>query len=239
VRLSDLHRSEVLDAAGIGLGRVHDVRLIQDGPPIGTFGAALRVHTLVVGAGGIGVHLGFGRSDVRGPWLIKTLFGHLHRDLFFVPWERVGAIEPGRGRLLDLASELSNEPDQGVLPGRIIDAGLELLDRQLIDSEGRMAGNVDDLEFRWADDGGPPYVSAILAGPGALARRIGGRLGSLVASIHDRLQDRSLEGPARIDFGVVQRIGSDVRLSVPRDQLATMTFERWVRDVIIAKFPGA
>jgi sporulation protein YlmC with PRC-barrel domain len=239
VRLSDLHRSEVLDAAGIGLGHVHDVRLIQDGPPIGTFGAALRVHSLVVGAGGIGVHLGFGRGDVRGPWLIKTLFEYLHRDLYFVPWERVAAIEPDRVRLLDLASELSAEPGHEVPPGRLIDAGLELLDRQLIDSEGRMAGNVDDLEFEWPDGGGPPDVTAILAGPGALARRIGGRLGSLVASIHGRLQDRSLEGPARIDFGVVQGIGSDVRLSVPRDHLATMAFERWVRDVIIAKIPGA
>jgi sporulation protein YlmC with PRC-barrel domain len=238
VRLSDLHRSEVLDAAGIGIGHVHDARLVQDGHPIGTFGAALRVHSLVVGAGGIGIHLGFGRSEVRGPWLIKSLFEHLHRDLFFVPWERVAAIEPGRVRLLDLGSELPGEPEDGA-PGRIIDAGLELLDRQLVDTEGRMAGNVDDLELSWAEAGGPPFVSAILAGPGALARRIGGRSGALVASIHARLQDRSLEGPARIDFGVVQQIGSDVRLSVPRALLATDVFERWVRDVLIAKIPGA
>jgi len=53
-----------------------------------------------------------------------------------------------------------------------IDAALNLLDRQIVDKDGRMAGTVDDLGLT-EDPKGPPYVTAILAGPGALARQVG------------------------------------------------------------------
>ena len=45
-----------------------------------------------------------------------------------------------------------------------LDLGLGILDHQLLDSEGRRCGNVDDLEI----EGGPgetPRVVAILSGP--------------------------------------------------------------------------
>jgi hypothetical protein len=50
--------------------------------------------------------------------------------------------------------------------GRVLEAGLHLLDRQLVDSDGRLAGKVDDLEIE-LPEGGSPLVTAILAGPGA------------------------------------------------------------------------
>jgi hypothetical protein len=58
-----------------------------------------------------------------------------------------------------------------------IDIGLRVLDRQLLDKNGRRCGNVDDL----AIEGGPgegPEVVAILAGPGFWPQRAGwiGRL---------------------------------------------------------------
>ena len=63
------------------------------------------------------------------------------------------------------------------MAGRIFEAGLQLLDRQLIDKDGRHAGKVDDLELEFPDGAGPPVVAAILAGPGALSRRLDGLLG--------------------------------------------------------------
>ena len=57
-----------------------------------------------------------------------------------------------------------------------IDAALNLLDRQIVDKDGRMAGTVDDLELT-EEPNGAPYVTAILAGPGALSRQLGGRVG--------------------------------------------------------------
>jgi hypothetical protein len=101
-----------------------------------------------------------------------------------------------------------------------------------------MAGNVDDLELELRE-GEPPEVVSILAGPGALARRLGGRLGTWMASAHDLLKDPERRGPARISFGVVARIGSQVDLTLGREDLDTFEFERWVRDHIIGKIPGA
>jgi hypothetical protein len=124
------------------------------------------------------------------------------------------------------------------MAGRTIDAGLRLLDRQLIDIEGRFAGKVDDLEFSWPEEGAP-YVSAILAGPGSLARRIGGRLGAWIESTHRRLHPRESPGPASISWGVVHGIDSAVHLTVPKSSLDVDLFERWTRELIIDKIPGS
>ena len=123
---------------------------------------------------------------------------------------------------------------------RIIDAGLQLLDRQILDVNGEMAGNVDDLELTFPDEGtGPPIVTAILAGPGALARRIGGRLGSWIESVHARLHPHPNPGPARIPFGVVKGFNAAVEVTVPRSDLEVDRIEKWVRDTIISKIPAA
>lgn len=125
------------------------------------------------------------------------------------------------------------------MPGREIDAALSLLDRQIIDKDGYMAGNVDDLELTVPDSGGPPYVSAILAGPGALGNRVGGRLGKWLESVQERLHDENHPGPARISFGVVKRISDHVELAVEREGLEVNLLEEWTRDHVIAKIPGA
>ncbi len=122
---------------------------------------------------------------------------------------------------------------------RVIDAGLHLLDRQIVDKDGRLAGKVDDLEltFPHGSMSDPPFVSAILSGPGALAPQIGGRLGKWIAAAESRLSDQP--GPARISFGVVKRIENDIQLIVSRDDLDVTRLEDWVRDTIISKIPGA
>jgi sporulation protein YlmC with PRC-barrel domain len=61
-----------------------------------------------------------------------------------------------------------------------IDLGLGVLDHQLMDSEGRRCGNVDDLELEGVAAGSPRVV-AILTGPPAWRGR--GVLGRLAAGI--------------------------------------------------------
>jgi sporulation protein YlmC with PRC-barrel domain len=240
VRASDLLGALVLDRRGTDLGHVHDLILVQDGSPIGPVGAAFRLHSLLFGASAIGVRLGFARRDVRGPWPLRQMFTAVHDRMLVAPWSHIGAIEERRLRLRVPEDEVPHDLHTEGVGGRILDAGLELLDRQMIDQpDGRMAGNVDDLELTFPVEGGPPFVSAILAGPGALARRIGGRLGDAIASLHERLQESGVEGPARISFGTVASIGSDVRLMVSREELETHRFERWARNTIIAKIPGS
>jgi sporulation protein YlmC with PRC-barrel domain len=90
MRLSDLLGSEVFEADGTSLGHVRDVRLVADGRTIGAFGSALRVHGLVVGRGSVGARLGLGRSQMRGPWLLKAVFGRRPRHL--VDWTEVSSL---------------------------------------------------------------------------------------------------------------------------------------------------
>jgi sporulation protein YlmC with PRC-barrel domain len=95
MRLSDLLDSEVLDADGKAIGHVHDVRMVQDGPIQGTFGAALRVQGLVVGRPALGARLGLDRAGTTGPWILKAFFRAIRTDLY-VEWESVRSIEQER-----------------------------------------------------------------------------------------------------------------------------------------------
>jgi hypothetical protein len=107
MRLSDLLGSEVLDEAGRSAGRVHDVRLVQDGPVTGGFGAALRLDGLLVGRRAVGLRLGYARGRMKGPLPVKLLTGWLYRDGRYVAWERVRSIEPDRIVISGTVEDLS------------------------------------------------------------------------------------------------------------------------------------
>jgi hypothetical protein len=122
--------------------------------------------------------------------------------------------------------------------GRPLYAALQLLDRQILDADSMMTGKVDDLEFEQSNEA-EPYATAILSGLGALAPRLGGRLGRWFAAVHRRLHPDPEPGPARISFGVVRRITNHVELTVRREDLENQELEVWVRDHVIAHIPGA
>jgi hypothetical protein len=80
VRLSELLDRSVVTADGRSLGKVRDVRLVQDGPILaGGTQAALRVEAVIVSRGWRGVRLGYLRGEVRGPWVLRAIFGRLER----------------------------------------------------------------------------------------------------------------------------------------------------------------
>jgi hypothetical protein len=124
--------------------------------------------------------------------------------------------------------------------GRRVWAALELLDRQLVDRNGRLVGKVDDVEFDLPDDpDGLPRVTALLAGLGALAKNIGGDTGAALAAAERRLAEHRDRHPSRVDIALVTEIGSAIELDADREDLDTNRGERWTRDVIIDKIPGA
>ena len=85
---------------------------------------------------------------------------------------------------------------------RELDLALGVLDHQLVDSEGRRCGNVDDLELEGVAEGSP-RVSAILTGPPVWKGR--GWLGRLSALL--------AWGPmVRIPWEEVEKIDSAVHL---------------------------
>jgi sporulation protein YlmC with PRC-barrel domain len=89
LRLSDLLEREVVDEDGRPLGRVADVRLVQDGPYVDGFGALLRVDGMVVARRSVGIRLGFHRRRVKGPWPLKPVLALLARRSLYVPWDQV------------------------------------------------------------------------------------------------------------------------------------------------------
>ncbi|MGZ4677883.1 MAG: hypothetical protein ACXVJ7_09140 [Acidimicrobiia bacterium] len=123
------------------------------------------------------------------------------------------------------------------LPGGELRAGLHLLDHQILDCDGWMAGNVDDLELSEDRDGGPPIVTAILSGAGALARRLGGRAGRALEALDERLAAEQV--PSRVPFELVADIDSHVTVTVRREALETDRGEAWVRRRVVDHIPGA
>ncbi|MEU5943666.1 hypothetical protein ABZ807_31955 [Micromonospora sp. NPDC047548] len=116
--------------------------------------------------------------------------------------------------------------------------GRQLLDRQIVDSDGLLVGKVDDVEFG-VDADGIPYVAFLLTGQVALAQRIGGWIGRLMVAVADRLTDDPPMRPHRIPFTQVARIDSAVRLRTRADELPWPPAEAWLRRHLIDRIPGA
>ena len=124
------------------------------------------------------------------------------------------------------------------VPGRRYDAALHLLDRQVLDPDGRMVAKVDDLELVDREDG-RLEIAAVLTGPGALAPRLHGRLGELVLAVWRRLHPSEQPRPGRITMADVVRVDSAVHVGRRRDDLALDGLEQWVRAHVVDRLPGA
>ena len=120
-------------------------------------------------------------------------------------------------------------------PGRVFDLNVHLLDRQVVDRDGELVCKIDDLELERGADGSL-YVAKILVGPRALSRRIGGRIGVWMRSIAERLSTGEMK---RIDFSLVDEIGSAIKLAASSDSLGAEPLEDWVREHIISRVPGS
>jgi sporulation protein YlmC with PRC-barrel domain len=118
--------------------------------------------------------------------------------------------------------------DLGIAP---FDLALALLDRQLIDSDGRRCGKVDDLELEGAP-GGDLRVVALLAGPGAMRAEGHGAL--------SRLSARLFAGDAtiRIPLDAIGEVGSEVRLDRKAAELGLARGDERAA-AIVRRIPGS
>ena len=113
--------------------------------------------------------------------------------------------------------------------GRVLDARLHLLDRQLLDVDGVPITTIDDLEVLGVDGdpdpvGGDAVLTSLLTGSVLGTRIFGGRPPS------SRLE--------RIRWSHVSDVAAAVHLSIHGGELDATWVERWVRDHVIGRIPG-
>jgi hypothetical protein len=120
---------------------------------------------------------------------------------------------------------------QTVRAGRVIDAQIHLLDRQILDVDGMPVVALDDLELsnvpfgeRLRKGTPAPVIENLLSGPVLGTRIFGGRPPS------SRWQ--------RIPWSVLTEIGIALHIDVPADSLDVSWTERWARERIIGRIPG-
>jgi sporulation protein YlmC with PRC-barrel domain len=110
-----------------------------------------------------------------------------------------------------------------------IDIGLRVLDRQLLDKNGRRCGNVDDLAIE-GGAGEEAEVVAILVGPGYWPQRAG-FLGRMAAWIGGGRR-------VRVDWKDVEKIDSAVELKREATELDLGRGDDRLRPYL-EKIPGA
>lgn len=117
-----------------------------------------------------------------------------------------------------------------VRAGRIIDAHLHLLDRQVLDRDDTPVAAVDDLELSQVpvdtdlDGVEAPVIESLLSGAVLGTRIFGGR--PPASRWH------------RIPWSSLVELGTALKVDAAADDLEVSWPERWVRDHIIARIPG-
>lgn len=113
-----------------------------------------------------------------------------------------------------------------------MELGREVLDQQVIDARGVQMGKVDGVILELGD--GPARVAALVVGGTTLLWRIHPGLARWVE------RRRGGKGhAARIPWEQVLKIGVDVKVDVEAERSPALHWERWVRDHIIGRIPGA
>jgi sporulation protein YlmC with PRC-barrel domain len=98
-------------------------------------------------------------------------------------------------------------------PGEPIFIAHRLLDEQILDSEGKRCGRVDDIELQ----GSPPRVTALLVGEGLYPRRLPARLRGLARRVAG--EERWGANALRIPWEEVDEINAAVHLRGKAEEL--------------------
>jgi sporulation protein YlmC with PRC-barrel domain len=129
-----------------------------------------------------------------------------------------------------MTSSRNNFPDAPRPQGRLVDARLHLLDRQLFDADEAPVGIVDDLDIDIptkldiAVSAPAPPVTGILTGQVLATRIFGGR------PPRSKLQ--------AIPWRLITKIGTVVQLSSYGEDLESLWIEHWLRDHLVRHIPG-
>jgi hypothetical protein len=113
----------------------------------------------------------------------------------------------------------------------------DVLDNQLVDRHQRKMGKVDGIAIELRD-GKPPRLAYIEVGMSTLARRLHPRLAHWVAALQGKWGAKHGES-FRIPFSKILHVGIDVNLDLEAETTPVLDYEKWLRENIIGRIPGA
>jgi hypothetical protein len=131
------------------------------------------------------------------------------------------------------------------MSGRPVDLGAQILDRGLLDNQGRYAGKADDLVFEFNDptdaSGGEcpgPVVVAIVSGPMALSRNMSRPVQWLARAVY-RLLGLNNPKPSEVPWSDVASFDVVVHLSCDRIKTGWSPLGEAVDRRFIGRLPGS
>ena len=110
----------------------------------------------------------------------------------------------------------------------------DILDKQVVDRQGRKMGKVDGLVLE--DHEGSLRVAFLELGGGALARRLHPRLACVVQGLSRAFGVRDAE-PLRIPWSKVLRHDVEVRVDLDAEETPAYAWERRLRDGVMRRLP--
>lgn len=113
----------------------------------------------------------------------------------------------------------------------------DVLDNQLVDRNQRKMGKVDGIVIQLRD-GEPPRLAYIEVGLPVLARRLHPQLERWVAALESKWGAKHSE-PFRIPWSKVRDVGIDVEVDLEAEATPALAWEKWLRDHLIGRIPGA
>ena len=119
-----------------------------------------------------------------------------------------------------------------------IDLLREVLEMQLVDRNGTYMGRVDGIVLRF-EEGEQPQVDHLELGFVVLARRVHPRLEKLVEALRRRFPVRKTAIQI-VPWSLVGEIDRHhVKVDMDAYDTPAFAWERWLRDRIVRKLPGA
>jgi hypothetical protein len=117
-----------------------------------------------------------------------------------------------------------------------VDVVRELLDKPVVDRDGRPMGRVDGIVIEVGVDA-PPRLTAILIGPSALAERLHPRVGRWVRAL-ERRWGFDVDRPTRVAMSDVTDMHRKISLRLKIGDTAVEAVERRIRQWLV-RLPGS
>lgn len=113
----------------------------------------------------------------------------------------------------------------------MLDLARDVLDKQLLDRDGRPFGKVDGIVLELRDDA-PPRVAALEVGAATRIARLPRWIARWVRPLATRAR------ATRISKDAVMAVAKDIRVDVDATRTAAWRVERWLVERVVARIPG-